>query len=140
MNGHKQNGRRPEWLFHCCTFHAHIPKNEDRFPNDPSDWRDSDNDGHGDNNDAFPQNSSEWLDSDGDGYGENIDEFPFLASEWLDSDGDGYGDNSDEYPNDPDIYTTLEAVDQETDTESSIESYLWFIIAVIVIHPRKEVS
>jgi hypothetical protein len=59
---------------------------------------DSDNDGYGDNlngtnGDVFPQDSTEWADSDGDGVGDNADAFPNDATETLDSDGDGMGDN-----------------------------------------------
>ena len=30
----------------------------------------------GDNSDAFPNDSSEWADTDGDGVGDNFDSFP----------------------------------------------------------------
>ena len=36
----------------------------------------------GDNSDVFPDDSSEWIDSDGDGYGDNRDWAPFDAEVW----------------------------------------------------------
>ena len=41
----------------------------------------------------FPNDSSEWFDSDGDGVGDNADEFKFDGSQSADADNDGYGDN-----------------------------------------------
>ena len=38
---------------------------------DASDY-DSDEDGYGDNSDEFPDDSTEWIDSDGDGVGDNF--------------------------------------------------------------------
>ena len=62
----------------------------------------------------FPNNSSEWFDSDGDGVGDsdefiydgsgtnangsNADAFPNDPNEWKDTDGDGYGNNGDWAP------------------------------------------
>ena len=87
----------------------------DAFPYDPTQWRDVDNDGYGDNQsgnnaDAFPQDGTQWSDSDGDGKGDNAngnnaDAFPSDRTQWQDNDGDGYGDNvtgnnSDVFPQD----------------------------------------
>ena len=95
----------------------------DLFPNNASQWEDSDEDGYGDNwgnsswnstrsdewpgefiegaemADAFPLDGTQWNDTDGDGWGDeangsNPDEFPYQPSQWRDSDGDGYGDNT----------------------------------------------
>ena len=49
--------------------------NVDRFPEDSTQWADSDNDGYGDNAtgndaDAFPNEQSQWQDTDGDGFGD----------------------------------------------------------------------
>jgi parallel beta-helix repeat protein len=77
----------------------------DAFPNDPTEWADSDGDGVGDNGDAFPNDPSEWADSDGDGVGDNGDAFPNDPTEWADSDGDGVGDNGDAFPNDSTEWT-----------------------------------
>ncbi len=70
----------------------------------------SDRDGDGYTNavDAFPDDSSEWLDTDGDGVGNNADtdddgdgvndqgdSFPLDADESYDTDGDGVGNNAD---------------------------------------------
>jgi hypothetical protein len=72
------------------------------FPNDATEWIDSDGDGCGDNIDVWPNNSLECYDQDYDGVGDNADAFPFSAYEWLDSDGDGIGDNADVFPFDSD--------------------------------------
>ena len=64
----------------------------DRFPNDSSEYRDTDGDGVGDNADAFPDNRDESKDSDNDGVGDNADN---------DDDNDGVDDSDDAYPLDP---------------------------------------
>ena len=51
--------------------------------------------------DAFPDDPSEWLDSDGDGYGDNKDAYPFDPERAGDLDGDGFVDNDDALPEDP---------------------------------------
>ncbi|MDX1517532.1 MAG: alpha/beta hydrolase, partial [Woeseiaceae bacterium] len=69
---------------------------------------DSDGDGIYDHRDAFPQDPTEWVDTDADGVGDNADRdddgdgrldaadaFPSNADEFLDSDGDGVGNNAD---------------------------------------------
>ena len=91
-----------------------IDNGADPFPNDFSQWKDTDRDGYGDNytfeidenglrvemGDAFIENPTQWSDSDGDGWGNNqgnqdtqIDAFPYEKTQYLDSDNDGYGDN-----------------------------------------------
>ena len=70
--------------------------------------KDSDSDGTIDLEDAFPQDETEWLDSDGDSIGNNADldddndnvedssdAFPLDAQEQYDSDKDGIGNNED---------------------------------------------
>ena len=59
------------------------------------------------NNDHFPEESTQWLDSDGDGYGDNAsgsepDMFPNEDTQWMDTDGDGFGDNSEMWAYNPD--------------------------------------
>lgn len=84
----------------------------DRFPNDPTQWNDSDADGQnltaeisscgdnpdGNNPDWDSEDSSQCSDRDGDGYGDRDvpggDAFPDEPTQWLDSDGDGFGDNN----------------------------------------------
>jgi len=56
---------------------------------------DTDGDGYINSVDAFPENSSEWYDSDRDGIGDNSDDYPF------DMDNDGYNDTVDGFPMDP---------------------------------------
>ncbi len=73
---------------------------------------DSDEDGYCDYQDAFPEDSTQYLDSDNDGYGDNqtgsnSDAFPDDPNEWQDTDGDGVGDNSDFAPGIPNNYIYL---------------------------------
>jgi len=82
----------------------------DAFPLDPSEWRDTDGDGVGDNSDAFPSDPSETVDTDGDGVGDNADAFPNDPAETTDSDSDGVGDNADAFPED-----ASETVDSDGD-------------------------
>ncbi len=60
---------------------------------------DTDGDGYPDLTDALPNNPTQWRDLDGDGYGDNLsgsnpDIFRFDPTQHSDSDNDGYGDNS----------------------------------------------
>ena len=76
----------------------------DYFPNDRTQWNDSDFDGYGDNYlgnfpDSCPQTFGEstedgygCMDSDGDGWSDFSDSFDFDSSQWNDSDNDGFGD------------------------------------------------
>ena len=88
----------------------------DAFPDDGTQWNDTDGDGYGDN--PAPANQPDacvavagtssndrfgCLDTDGDGYSDPVsgvwettdgaDAFPNDAAQWADSDGDGWGDN-----------------------------------------------
>jgi len=74
---------------------------------------DDDYDGWDDGNDSFPQQSSQWKDSDGDGYGDEFagfqgDACPSTAGNsttdrygCVDSDGDGTSDSNDAFPSNP---------------------------------------
>lgn len=101
--------------------HDGVPNSIDRFPNDPNESSDMDNDGIGDNadtdddndgiadnidtnpgeNDATDDsdhdgiNNQVDLDDDNDGHLDTEDLFPRDLSEWADSDHDGIGDNAD---------------------------------------------
>ncbi|MDP5212613.1 thrombospondin type 3 repeat-containing protein [Pseudoalteromonas tunicata] len=94
---------------------------DDAFPEDPTESKDSDGDGRGDNSDndrdgdgvendddALPDDPNEQSDLDNDGIGDNSDpdidgdgvineqdDFPYDATETLDTDGDSVGDNAD---------------------------------------------
>jgi len=63
-----------------------VPDSEDAFANDPSESKDTDKDGIGDNADK---------DRDGDGVANEVDVFADDATESKDSDHDGIGDNAD---------------------------------------------
>ena len=78
----------------------------DVFPNDPTQWNDSDFDGYGDelsgnNPDSCPFTwGDSWRngtlgcpDADQDGWADTEDAQPSEPTQWSDIDGDGYGDN-----------------------------------------------
>ena len=82
------------------------PAEYDAFPNEISQWNDTDSDGYGDNPAGLlPDNCPEefgtsWqnntlgcLDSDSDGWANLQDDFENDSTQWVDSDDDGYGDN-----------------------------------------------
>ena len=93
-----------------------IASGADAYPNDITQWIDTDADGYGDNpppatqGDSCPTSAGTstidrfgCLDNDGDGYsdadlswtiGDGADAFPAEPSQWSDGDSDGYGDNS----------------------------------------------
>jgi len=92
----------------------------DAFPNEKTQWQDTDGDGYGDSQDGvspdkFPANPLEWNDTDGDGYGDNSDFLPLEGSQWLDSDGDGYGDNSSGWNGDAFPFNSQEWNDTDGD-------------------------
>ncbi len=77
----------------------------DDFPDDPSEWIDSDSDGVGNNADQCPTEAGSSTqdrvgcpDQDGDGWSDQGDRFPSDPNEWADSDADGIGDNADGCP------------------------------------------
>lgn len=84
------------------------PDDIDAFPNDSSQWNDTDEDGYGDHPEGTDaddcpliwgnsslENILGCVDSDGDGYADSIDDKPNDDSQWRDFDNDGYGDNPD---------------------------------------------
>ncbi len=93
---------------------AHPEGDADAFPDDATQWRDTDGDGFGDNttgNNAddcpgeYGTSSVDRVgcpDVDGDGYSNAGDPFPQDGTQWSDQDGDNYGDNPD--GNDPDAF------------------------------------
>ena len=91
---------------------GHSNAGED-FPLNPTQHRDRDGDGYGDNQsaaatqvDAFPLDGTQWNDTDGDGHGDNPygtlgDWFPNDPSRWEDTDRDGHANEDDAFVNDP---------------------------------------
>ena len=96
---------------------AHPVGDADAFPDDPTQWRDSDGDGFGDNTsgnspdecpDEYGLSSIDRVgcpDADGDGWSNAGDPFPTDGTQWEDRDNDGYGDNplgnnADQFPDD----------------------------------------
>jgi hypothetical protein len=71
------------------TYDVTFSGGDDAFPNDPTEWDDTDSDGVGDNSDAFPNDPAETTDTDGDGIGNNAD---------PDDDNDGVPDAQDDFP------------------------------------------
>jgi len=96
---------------------AHPDGDADAFPNDPTQWRDSDEDGFGDNESGnnpddcpaeFGASFEDRVgcpDRDGDGWSNGGDPFPDDSTQWADRDGDNRGDNpngsnADMFPDD----------------------------------------
>ena len=89
----------------------------DAFPEDNSQWADSDGDGFGDNLggnqpdscvDTLGNSTSGGfgcIDDDGDSWNDEMEDFPFDATQWLDTDQDNFGDNPD--GNQPDNCPTV---------------------------------
>ncbi|MDP6899998.1 MAG: hypothetical protein QGF94_04095 [Candidatus Thalassarchaeaceae archaeon] len=79
----------------------------DAFPEDSSQWEDTDGDGYGDEQTGFQGDRCRMTpgtsagdrfgctDTDGDSYSDQGDRFPHDATQWMDSDLDGFGDNPD---------------------------------------------
>ena len=80
--------------------------NDDAFPNDGTQWNDTDGDGFGDEptgnyaddcpttfGDSWQNGTLGCPDADGDGWSDSEDSFDNDQTQWKDSDGDGFGDN-----------------------------------------------
>ena len=110
----EQNGTYDDIPWHGCADNDGdgYANAGEAFPNDPTQWADTDGDGFdrnnavsscgdnpsGNNPDLFPTDGTQCGDRDGDGYGDNPsgpngDAFPDDPTQWWDADGDGYGDN-----------------------------------------------
>ncbi len=102
------------WSDPTSDFLRHPQGDADAFPQDPTQWRDSDGDGFGDNSTGSAPDDcpGEYglssidrvgcADADGDGWSNSGDPFPQDSTQWSDRDNDGYGDNPD--GNEPDIF------------------------------------
>lgn len=93
-----------------------VPDEEDAFPYDPFESKDTDGDGIGDNSD---------LDDDGDGIFDHVEKSMGTDPKSADSDGDSHPDNIDAFPNDPDSWkdSDSDGVGDEKDILPSIERY-----------------
>ena len=104
------HGRNDEGIYHWKVDpdidNDGVLNQDDAFPEEGSQWDDSDGDGYGDNplpsyqGDECPntfgtstQDRFGCIDSDGDGWSDAGDIFPAEPTQWADSDSDGYGDN-----------------------------------------------
>ena len=80
--------------------------NDDAFPNDGTQWNDTDGDGFGDEptgnfaddcpttfGDSWQNGTLGCPDADSDGWADSEDSFDDDQTQWKDSDGDGFGDN-----------------------------------------------
>ena len=99
---------------------------------------DSDGDGHSDSEDAFPDDPTQWLDTDGDNYGDNLDgknpdAFPNDSGEWNDTDNDGVGDNKDAYPLDSTRWEKEIESREEGEKDDDNATWLWFLITIVII-------
>jgi hypothetical protein len=96
-----------------------IPDAVDGFPVDNTEFKDTDNDGIGNNSD---------LDDDGDGIIDSLDEMPLDVTEFEDSDGDGVGNILDAFPDDvnesidTDDDGTGNQADQDDDSDGVIDA------------------
>ena len=105
------------WSDSTPDWPAHPTGDADAFPDDPTQWRDSDGDGFGDNTSGnnpdecpgeYGTSSVDRVgcpDADGDGWSNAGDPFPTDGTQWEDRDGDNYGDNAngnnaDAFPDD----------------------------------------
>jgi hypothetical protein len=104
------HGRNDEGIYHWIVDpdidNDGVLNANDAFPEDPTQWDDSDNDGYGDN--PAPANEPDECpnvagtstedrfgcpDTDGDGWSDLNDEYPNDEYQWADADGDGHPDN-----------------------------------------------
>ena len=102
------------WSNPTANWPAHPTGDADSFPADPTQWRDSDGDGFGDNTSGnnpdecpgeYGTSSIDRVgcpDVDGDGWSNAGDPFPTDGTQWEDRDGDNYGDNPN--GNNPDAF------------------------------------
>ena len=99
---------------------------DDAFPEDGTQWNDTDGDNYGDNPapatepDACPEVfGTSYMDvfgcpdADGDGYSDDGDAFDDDPYQWADNDGDGYPSNVND-PRDPNPYGGIEHFEENT--------------------------
>ncbi len=123
------------------------PLDEDEFPVDADNSGtcdamelDTDGDGYMDSEDAFPDDSSEWLDTDGDTIGDNADDDDDGDS-WIDSEEERCGSDPldvDDVPNDSDQDGVCEAVktnqnQESSDETSSITTWLFCLPCLLIL-------
>jgi hypothetical protein len=104
---------------------------------------DTDGDKYPDIIDAFPDDSTQWSDSDEDTYGDNPDgtnpdAFPNDSTQWEDRDGDNYGDNPnglnpDYYPNDASRWKKEDGKPPDKKEPSNKDDSIWIMVSAAVI-------
>ena len=84
---------------------------------------DGDNDGVDDGDDAFPNDSTEWVDTDMDGWGDNAD-YDDDGDGWMDTDEDSCGSDSMDsvsVPADSDSDGECDVMDPDDDNDSVVD-------------------
>ena len=133
-------GRNDEGLFHWIVDPDidgdGVLNENDAFPEDGTQWNDTDNDGFGDNlggtnGDACPDVAGTSTmdrygcpDTDGDGWSDDGDDFPNDVYQWVDADGDGYPGNTNDN-RDPSPYGELDYFDHNPTqwADSDLDGY-----------------
>ncbi|MBO58468.1 MAG: hypothetical protein CMA77_05685 [Euryarchaeota archaeon] len=118
------HGRNDEGIYHWIVDpdidNDGVLNADDAFPEDGTQWDDTDNDGYGDNPapatepDECPTTHGTSTedrygcpDGDGDGWSDANDDYPTDEHQWADADGDGYPDNTAD-TRDPNPYGSLD--------------------------------
>ena len=89
------DGAGDEFRLNGSTNGLYLQQSGDKFPANPTQWSDTDNDDHGDNF-ANVSWAARWTENEWPGIhvanATQLDAFPTLPEQWNDTDGDGWGD------------------------------------------------
>lgn len=121
------HGRNDEGIFHWIVDPDidgdGVLNPDDAFPEDGTQWNDSDGDGYGDNPSGnepdgcinTPGTSTQdqfgCVDTDSDGWSDSGDDYPTDFYQWVDADGDSYPDNIAD-PRSPPAYGAVDYLPQ----------------------------
>lgn len=121
------HGRNDEGIFHWIVNPDidgdGVLNPDDAFPEDGTQWNDSDGDGYGDNPSGnepdgcinTPGTSTQdqfgCVDTDSDGWSDSGDDYPTDYYQWVDADGDSYPDNIAD-PRSPPAYGAVDYLPQ----------------------------